>query len=481
MKVLVTGVTGHIGSRLAPLLVESGHEVRVLVRARSRLTHAPWTSSVEVVEGDIATGEGLGEALDGVEAAYYLVHGMGAGVDFHEREKQMSERFADAVKSAGIPRIIYLGALGDPESQLTEHLQSRHETGQRLAASGVGTVELRAGPVVGAGSLPFEMIRYLTERVPVMVCPRWVYTKVQPIALRDVLSYLVASLDAPVKGHQVIEIGGSQILSYGNMMTTYARARGLHRLMIRVPVLTPRLSSYWVHLLTPLRSSFARLIVEGLRNEVVVRERRAHELFPQIEPLDYVSSVQMALLELTPGESSEPQLTSEVAEGRLAKERRNQEGMISERRILRINATPGQVFDAFSSLGGQNGWYLNWGWRLRGALDQLIGGPGLRISHPARKLSIGDQVDFWRVETMAPGQRLLLRAEMKLPGVAWLEFNAVSLGEGGTLLSQTSYFAPKGLAGVLYWYALLPLHKLVFNGLIRRVGRIATEMSQVAL
>ena len=189
----------------------------------------------------------------------------------------------------------------------------------------------------------------------------------------------------------------------------------------------------------------------------------------------------MALLELTPGESSEPQLTSEVAEGRLAKERRNQEGMISERRILRINATPGQVFDAFSSLGGQNGWYLNWGWRLRGALDQLIGGPGLRISHPARKLSIGDQVDFWRVETMAPGQRLLLRAEMKLPGVAWLEFNAVSLGEGGTLLSQTSYFAPKGLAGVLYWYALLPLHKLVFNGLIRRVGRIATEMSQVAL
>jgi uncharacterized protein YbjT (DUF2867 family) len=477
VKVLVTGVTGHIGSRLAPLLVESGHEVRVLVRARSRLPDAPWISSVEVVEGDIARGEGLGGALTGVEAAYYLVHGMGAGVDFHEREKQMSERFADAVKSAGIPRIIYLGALGDPESRLTEHLQSRHETGQRLAASGVDTVELRAGPVVGAGSLPFEMIRYLTERVPVMVCPRWVYTKVQPIALRDVLSYLVASLDAPLKGHQVIEIGGSQILSYGDMMTTYARARGLHRLMIRVPVLTPRLSSYWVHLLTPLRSSFARLIVEGLRNEVVVRDRRAHEFFPLIEPLDYVSSVQMALHELTPGESSEPRLTSEAAEGRLAKEVRNQEGMISERRSLRIKATPDQVFDAFSSLGGQNGWYLNWGRRLRGALDQLIGGPGLRISHPARKLSIGDQVDFWRVEAMASGQRLLLRAEMKLPGAAWLEFNVVSLGEGGTLLSQTSYFAPKGLAGALYWYALLPLHKLVFNGLIRRVGRIATEIS----
>jgi uncharacterized protein YbjT (DUF2867 family) len=471
VKILVTGVTGYIGGKLVPLLIERGHDVRVLVRDREKLPSAEWVDRVEIAEVDLGKGEGLLEVLKGVDVAYYLVHSMGSGPDFRQRDSQMAQRFATAAYEEGIARIIYLGALGDPGSGLTEHLKSRHETGRLLAGMGVQVIELRAGPVVGAGSLPFEMIRYLTERVPVMICPRWVFTLVQPIALHDVLVYLVSALQVSSEGHEVFEIGGRDVVSYGEMMTGYAKVRGLRRLMIRVPVLTPRLSSLWVRLITPLRGSFARPIVEGLRNEVVVRDDRARKRFPEIAPSDYLASVRVALHDLNPASAGKERQASSSAKLQIAKT--NQSGMITERRTIRSAARPDAVFSAFSSLGGATGWYLNWGWQIRGAIDRLVGGPGLRKGRSKLVLTIGDRIDFWRVERVEPGRLLLLRAEMKLPGDAWLQFEATPDGKGGTSLTQTSFFAPKGLAGVVYWTSLLPIHKVVFNGLARRVVSLA--------
>ncbi|MDA0798987.1 MAG: SDR family oxidoreductase [Chloroflexi bacterium] len=474
MRVLVTGATGYIGSKLVPLLVNEGHTVRVAARNPDALLARSWVRDVDVVQADLASNKSLVLALNGIDVAFYLVHSMGSGAGFHKRDRAMAQQFAIQARAAGVRRIIYLGALGHASAGLTEHLASRHETGVLLASSGLDVVELRAGPVVGAGSLPFEMIRYLTERVPIMVCPRWVFTKVQPIGLHDVLAYLFASLDVPAQGHEIIEIGGSEVVSYGEMMTKYANIRGLRRAMIWVPVLTPRLSSLWVHLITPLRGSFARPIVEGLRNEVVVRDTRARHLFPEVEPQSYAASVQEALNELVP--PREPALDCVGTE--LVTELRDREGLIRERRRIVVNAPQSAVFDAFQSLGGKRGWYLDWGWRLRGAVDRMWGGPGLRHSRPDRPLVTGDQLDFWRVEAVQPGEHLLLRAEMKLPGVAWLEFTASPCEAGATLLTQSSYFSPKGLSGVLYWQALLPIHRIVFNGLIRRVAGIALRSSE---
>jgi uncharacterized protein YbjT (DUF2867 family) len=476
MKILVTGVTGYIGSRLTLLLTNQGEDVRVAARDVSRLDAQSWRNEVDVVEADL-NAETLPKAMfDGVDVAYYLVHSMGAGPDFHERDRAMARRFAEAARHAGTSRIIYLGALGSKSSGLTEHLRSRQETGVLLASTGVNVVELRAGPVVGAGSLPFEMIRYLTERVPIMVCPRWVYTKVQPIGLSEVLAYLLASKEVQATGHEVVEIGGAQVVSYGEMMTTYARVRGLIRLMVRVPVLTPRLSSIWVHLITPLRGSFARPLVEGLRNEVVVRDRRALQMFPEVLPTGYENSVTLALEDLRPDRL--PRVPSTQAfSSNVNTQTTNLQGMIRDCRTLAVSTDPATVFEVFSSLGGGQGWYIDWGWKLRGAIDRLLGGPGLRRHRPDDILSVGDKVAFWRVEAVDPGSRLLLRAEMKLPGEAWLEFMAAPNEQGGTSLTQTSYFAPKGLGGVAYWFALLPIHKVVFNGLIRRVAWMATSGS----
>jgi uncharacterized protein YbjT (DUF2867 family)/uncharacterized protein YndB with AHSA1/START domain len=476
MKILITGATGYIGSRLAPLLVEAGYSVRVFVRDRSRLPSRSWVNRAEVIEGDIGDPVQLDRGLNGVDVAYYLVHSMATGPGFHDQDQTIARMFAETAKRLGVGRIIYLGALGDLLSGLTEHLMSRQETGRILGSMNLDVLEYRAGPVVGSGSLPFEMIRYLTERVPVMVCPRWVFTKVQPIGLQDVLSYLVAGIGVEVTGHQVVEIGGSEVVSYGEMMTTYAKVRGLRRVMIRVPVLTPRLSSLWVHVITPLRGSFARPIVEGLRNEVVVKQHTAQTMFPGISPSDYASSVGAALADLSPLQMGESEVRSNSQDG-ISTAQDNRLGMISERRTLRVAANPAAVFAAFTRLGGANGWFFDWGWRFRCALDRLVGGPGLRKGRPAGALAPNDIVDFWHVEAIEPGISLLLGADMKLPGRAWLEFRATPNDQGGTTLSQISYFAPKGLTGMLYWYALLPIHKFVFTGLIRRVSRMSHNPS----
>jgi uncharacterized protein YbjT (DUF2867 family) len=461
-----------------PRLLESGYQVRVLVRNPDRLLGRRWIADVEIVQGDVLDPATLGPAMQGVTAAYYLIHSMDGREDFHQRDLIAAENFGAAAKAAGVELILYLGGLGDPESNLSKHLKSRQDTGKYLAKAGVPVTEFRAAIIVGSGSISFEMIRYLTERIPVMICPKWVFTRVQPIAIRDVLSYLSAALETPDSWGKVIEIAGEDIVTYGEMMTIYASTRDLKRILIGVPVLSPRLSSYWVHWMTPVPASITRPLVEGLRSEVVLRDETAREIFPQIIPMDYQTSVERALSRLNAGdiESRWTDALSSSLNGNSSLKLTTQEGMIIEQRQLRVEASPEQVYGEFTRLGGETGWlYANWAWRLRGAFDRLIGGVGLRRGRrDPENLRLGDAVDFYRVEELQPGKLLRLRAEMKLPGEAWMQFKTQPIENSDhTCLTQTAFFAPKGLFGILYWYILYPIHSIIFSGLIRKIKSLA--------
>lgn len=471
--ILVTGSTGYIGGRLAPRLLDEGWTVRCLARDPSRLQGRAWARKAEIVAGDVLVPESLPPALSSVSAAFYLVHGMAGGADFHERDLAAARNFGRAAREAGVEQIIYLGGLGDPASDLSHHLRSRLDTGDALRESGVPVTEFRAGVIVGSGSLSFEMIRYLTERVPVMVCPRWVRTRIQPIAVRNVLDYLVRSLGRPEIRGRVLEIGGADVVTYGQMLTEYARIRGLRRWLVPVPVLTPRLSSLWVHLVTPVPSSIARPLVEGMRSDVVVRDDAALRLFPDVAPVNYSTAVRLALAKLEAGEVETSWTDALTAsQGTVAPVVLTiHEGMILEQRQIAVDADPDAVFASFTRLGGAAGWPAwNWAWRLRGFLDRLVGGVGMRRGRrDAEELRVGDALDFWRVEAVEPGRLLRLRAEMRLPGRAWLQFKVMP-GGGGSSLTQTAFFAPKGLAGLLYWYALYPIHAAIFSGLVRAIA-----------
>ena len=475
--ILVTGATGYIGGRLVPLLLQMGYRVRCLVRDPARLQGRPWQSAVEIVAGDVLKPDSLAPAMQGVQIAYYLVHSLGSGADFHQRDLTAASNFGLAARAAGIERIIYLGGLAEASPGLSEHLRSRQQTGDSLRSAGVPVTEFRAGVIVGSGSLSFEMIRYLTERVPVMICPRWVYTRTQPIGIREVLEYLTAAIAAPESSGRIIEIGGAEVVTYGEMMMIYAEVRGLKRWMIQVPVLTPRLSSYWVNLVTPIPAVIARPLIEGLRNENIVHDPSAHELFPHIQPVSYRTAVERALARLQASNLettwSDALSTSQGAAPPVSLT--TQEGMIVERRQRVVPASPADVYKIFIGLGGKRGWlYMNWAWELRGFIDRMIGGVGLRRGRrDPHELRVGDAIDFWRVEAVEPERLLRLRAEMKVPGKAWLQFQVALREEGQTLLSQTAFFAPKGLLGWLYWYALYPLHGLIFSGLIDRIAQRA--------
>lgn len=483
-SVLVTGATGYIGGRLVPRLLEAGHRVRCLARDPDRLKGRVWCRQVEVAAGDCLRPGSLPAAMAGVEVAYYLVHSMGAGKGFEERDIEAARHFAWAAKAAGVRRIIYLGGLGESDSELSDHLRSRQQTGDALREAGVPVTEFRAAVIVGSGSLSFELIRYLTERLPVMICPRWIYTRVQPVAVDDVLQYLAAALEQPASSGQIIEIGGADVMTYGDMIQSYARVRGLRRWLLPVPVLTPRLSSYWIHWVSPVPKAIARPLIEGLRHDVVVRDDSARKLFPLISPMDYVTAVRRALANPETG-AVESTWTDAAASGQSespACRLITTEGMILEQRQRRVAAPPEVVFRQFAQLGGQRGWlYMNWAWRMRGAVDRLVGGVGLRRGRrDPHHVRTGDALDFWRVEAVELGRLLRLRAEMKLPGRAWLEFRVEPHAPHGAQLTQTAFFAPRGLPGLLYWYALYPIHALIFRGLIERVGQRAERAARSA-
>ena len=478
--ILVTGSTGYIGERLVPRLLEMGYRVRCLVRDPSRLQGRPWQSAIEITAGDVLQPDSLAPAMQGVSAAYYLVHSLAGGSGFQQRDLTAARNFSAAARAAGIERIIFLGGLAEAAPGLSEHLRSRQQTGDSLRSAGVPVTEFRAGVIVGSGSLSFEMIRYLTERVPVMICPRWVYTQTQPIGIHDVLEYLATALAVPDSSGRIIEIGGAEVVTYGEMMMIYAEVRGLKRWMVPVPVLTPRLSSYWVNLVTPIPAVIARPLIEGLRNESIVHDPSAQQLFPRIQPAGYRFTVEQALahLEASNVETAWSDALSTSQGDVPPVTLTTHEGMILEHRQRVVPASPADVYKIFIGLGGKRGWfYMNWAWEIRGFIDRIIGGVGLRRGRrDPDELRVGDALDFWRVEAVEPGHLLRMRAEMKVPGKAWLQLQVTPRGEEQALLSQTAFFAPKGLTGWLYWYALYPLHGLIFSGLIDQIARRAVTL-----
>jgi len=471
--ILVTGATGYVGGRLVPRLLDAGHRVRVLVRDPARLRGRPWLDRVEIATGDALDASSLTEALCGISTVYYLIHGVQGGKVNAERDLTMARNFAAAARQAGVEHIIYLGELVDPASNLSPYLRARHETGHILRSSGVPVTEFRAGMIVGSGSALFEMIRYLTEREPLLICPAWFFSQAQPIAIRDVLAYLVAALDTPQAFGRLIEIGGPTRLSYANMLLEYAKERGLKRRLIRTPFYAPRLSAYWVHMVTPVHWRLILPLIEGLRANLIVRDEAARTLFPHIQPIDFRTAVHLALgrIQRDNVETSWADALVTTAGAIKPYTFTVEDGMFIERRQALLDLPLEAVFRSYMGIGGGRGWlYMDWAWALRGWMDKAVGGVGLRRGrrHPD-EVRPGEALDFWRVEQVEPNRLLRLRAEMKLPGKAWLEFRS-DPQDGKTLFTVTAYFAPRGLFGFLYWYAMWIPHRFIFDGLTRRLA-----------
>ncbi|HMS02787.1 MAG TPA: SDR family oxidoreductase [Gemmatimonadaceae bacterium] len=475
MTVLVTGATGYIGGRLTSRLVERGLRVRLLVRDPRRLRGRWWENDVEMVQGDLFDYASLERALDGVTEAYYLVHSMAAGDDFDERDRIAARNF---VRAGGrLRHCLYLGGLVPAADGVSKHLRSRAETGAILR-EGLPTTEFRAGPIVGSGSASFEMVRYLTERLPFMLAPRWITNQVQPIAVRDVLTYLLAAREREPMG--AVDIGGADRLSFRDMLRQYGEVRGLRRVIVAAPVLAPSLAALWVDKVTPIPRSVVEPLVEGIVHPVLADTTRARALFPEIEPMGYRTAVERALARMS--EHAVESRWSDALGAGESYELLDREGVLEETRAQYVDATPDQVFRAFCKLGGDQGWLVwNFLWRARGFVDRLVGGPGLRRGRrDPEQLLPGEVVDFWRVELIEPPRLLRLRAEMRVPGKAWLQFTAVPEGQGTRLL-QTALFAPRGLLGLLYWYAMYPAHLFIFGDMVRAIARLAQQEPATAL
>ncbi|MFE3761640.1 SDR family oxidoreductase [Streptomyces sp. NPDC059104] len=512
---LVTGATGYIGGRLVPELLDTGHRVRCMARSPERLRDHPWAGRAEVVRGDVTDPASLAAALRGIDVAYYLVHALGTGHGFEDRDRAAARTFAEEARAAGVRRIVYLGGLVPadvPREALSPHLRSRAEVGEILLASGVPTTVLRAAVIIGSGSASFEMLRYLTERLPVMVTPSWVGTRIQPIAVRDVLRYLVGSAAMPPEVSRSFDIGGPDVVTYEEMMRRYAAvARLPRRLIVRVPMLTPRLSSHWIGLVTPVPRALARPLAESLRHEVVCDEHdiAAYVPDPPGSPIGFDRALALALQRVReakvttrwssaslPGAPSDPLPTDPDWAGG---------SLYTDERELPVDAPPDALWRVVEGIGGENGWYsFPLAWAVRGWLDRLVGGVGIRRGRrDAARLRVGDSLDFWRVEEIEAGRLLRLRAEMRLPGLAWLELYADPRAPGSAADSdprapgsaadpaarasgsapdpappraryrQRALFHPHGLLGHLYWWSVSPFHAVVFGGMARNIAGAA--------
>lgn len=476
---LVTGATGYIGGRLIPELLGAGYRVRVLARNADRLKYQPWLKSVEVFEGDATDPAAVAGSLEKVDVAFYLLHALMAKNDFESKEAQLAEIFATAAKQQKVKRIVYLGGIISEKSELSPHLKSRADTGEILRKSGVPTIELRAGVVIGSGSASFEMLRYLTERLPFMITPKWLNVRIQPIAVRDVLRYLVgaAAIDAKISG--AFDIGGPDVFSYKEMMQRYAEAAGLRkRIIIPVPVMTPKLSSGWVGLVTPVPYTLAKRLVSSLKNEVVASPSEIRNLVPDPKNglTDFKTAVKLALVKIkdakvdtrwsdasVPGTPSEPLPTDpDWAGGTLYK----------DVRIEHSTDSVEEVWKRIESIGGDNGYSTaTWAWEVRGLIDKIFGGVGLRRGRrDPNLLQVGDALDFWRVEHLEKFKVLRLRAEMKMPGLAWLEFGIEPEGSG-CVVTQVAIYAPRGLMGHAYWWSVWPMHGIVFPSMVKKMAR----------
>jgi len=475
MKILLTGATGYVGGVLLPELERRGHVVRCLARRPQKLAGRTGPTT-EVLAGDASDPDALIRACAGIDVAYWLVHSMESGVDFERADRLAAERFAEAAKTAGVKRIVYLGGLGADDDSLSAHLRSRHEVGAILRASGLDVVEFRASIVVGAGSFSFDLVRTLVERLPVMICPAWLATPTQPIAIADVVAYLAAAADLPPGGARIFEIGGPDKVSYGAIMREYARQRGLRRLMIPVPVLTPRLSSLWLKLVTPQYSKVGRKLIDGLKNPTVVTNDAAIREFA-IRPRDLATAVREAQLQEDTAFAGKRWADFADVEDLPHRYGGKADGTrLVDHRHAVVSVEPARAFAAIERIGGPHGWYAcDWLWTLRGWLDELIGGPGMaRGRHDPDRLVTGDTLDCWRVELCDPPRRLRLAAEMKMPGRGWLEFEVVPR-DGDVTIHQTAVFDPKGLGGLAYWYAIWPLHELVFKNMLAGIVRHAVR------
>jgi uncharacterized protein YbjT (DUF2867 family) len=462
--ILVTGATGYIASRLIPKLLERGYRVRCLVRQELRLQARTWFPYVEVVRGDVTDFSTLVPAMEGVHTAYYLVHNMASGEGYTARELRAAQNFASAAQGAGIKHIIYLGGLADPKENIPAHMRSRIQTGHELRNGQVPVTEFRAGVIVGPGSISFEMIRFMTELMPVIIGPVWLKNMSQPIASKNVIDYLMAALENRSGQGYVFEIGGPDVMSYEELMLSYGRLRGLWRKSILLRGVPLEFMALGVALMTPVPANIARPLVDGLGSHSLVKDGTARQIFPDIDLIGYEDSVIHALEQLHPGQL-EPAWTDCEQPPRFMKH----EGFFIEHRCEQVKAKPENVFRVLTRMGGKNGWpYANWLWQLRGWLDALIGGPGLRGG--SGNMQPGEAVDFYRVETLEPDHILRLRSELKAPGDGWMEWR-VEEDEGKTRLSQTGFFAPYGLFGFVYWYGLGLFHQLVFRGLIKAIAR----------
>ncbi len=471
--ILLTGATGCIGGRLLAALEARGRAVRCMTRRPAALAGRVGAGT-EAVYGDCLDPASLQAPLGGVDTAYYLVHSMGGGADFEAQDRAAARNFGTAARAAGVGRIVYVGGLG-AQAGLSRHLRSRHETGEVLRESGVPVVELRSGIVLGAGSLSFELIRALVERLPVMICPAWVRTPTQPIALADLVAYLVAALDLPPGGSRVFEVGGADVVSYADIMREYARQRGLRRWLIPVPLLTPRLSSLWLGLTTPVYARVGRELVDGLRTATVAGDDAARSAFP-VRPLGLRRAIARAVDEEDAAFAAGPWTEARLSAGTALR----WGGVRLCTRLIHscavdVPVPPAAAFAPIRRIGGGHGWYYgDWLWRLRGLVDRLLGGPGMsRGRRDPEHLSAGDVLDCWRVDACEPDVRLRLAAEMKLPGRAWLQFDVTPREGGGAAVRQTAVFDAAGLAGRAYWHALYPVHVVLFRGLLRSIARRA--------